>query len=1005
MEEIELIRRFLGAVRRRALLAQALRAAAATVAALLVAFLILGAWAGRVGPAPFWPTLTIAIVLVFLAAGLTWGWIAPSRRLRHERAVASLVGHQVPPLASDLLSAVELAPDSPGISPTITHAFHASVAQAVSPLDPRGLVPLRAAAKMGLLLAATAMVLGLAIWKTDLRRGLSLLVRNPTRFEGAAITGEPLIGDVRIIYTFPAYTGLAARVVEGSTGDLVALKGTKVTLEARLLRSAREARLLFGDAGEAGEGPAAVAKGKLTAALTLRDSGSYRVWLSPRLGRPVREARPHRIVVETDRPPEVEIIGPADRLELPAPRPVEVAYSARDDFGLGAVDLVYRVDEGAEHRLPLKEANGTRSAQGKTLFEVTGVTLPPGARVAYRIEARDRDDVSGTGNTGNVGKTGSSRTLYLTIQNPRENLDEQLQREREILDKLLATLGDRLEMGEPPMAPAAGAAAANGLAYLSSWVAIHDNEESHLALLGRMVDEERRSGSASKTLVNALAGIADRLGKQMREESAQLQGLRGRADQGALTAAAFGKLRSAADKHVVELESAVLLLDDLIGRQRLEDLAALGRELTGAYKRLQDLLARYNSTRDEALKRQLEREMRDLRARIEEMARKIAEVKARNEVSGEWQNMPDMKEAMEKAAKLDQMLEKGDPQSMSKALAELGSTLEQLQRMLDKNADDFGSDRFPQENKLATEMMKKLGDLEGDQRSVAGDSQGLAGEVDQEVQKRLKGEADKLLNGIKEKAEALRKKLGTSAPREAGEVARDELERSQEAAKQLKRLIPAQELAEAKKETERLSGSLKRMRRSLDDRATWRKQQSPSTEAFSAEMADAQKLAQELQDDLSKLVPRPEEAMSQQQRERSRGLGERQGSLQERGRQLADEMGKKAGGIPGADRTGEELKSIAERMGEAGGDLQRGSAKEGAGKAQEAADRLAKLRDGMGKRQMGRSQASREPVRIPGADESKAPREWRAELMEAMRERAPERFREEVRRYYEELVK
>jgi hypothetical protein len=44
-------------------------------------------------------------------------------------------------------------------------------------------------------------------------------------------------------------------------------------------------------------------------------------------------------------------------------------------------------------------------------------------------------------------------------------------------------------------------------------------------------------------------------------------------------------------------------------------------------------------------------------------------------------------------------------------------------------------------------------------------------------------------------------------------------------------------------------------------------------------------------------------------------------------------------------------------------------------------------------------------VRIPGADEYRAPREWREELMEAMREQAPEKFRDEVRRYYEELVR
>ena len=54
---------------------------------------------------------------------------------------------------------------------------------------------------------------------------------------------------------------------------------------------------------------------------------------------------------------------------------------------------------------------------------------------------------------------------------------------------------------------------------------------------------------------------------------------------------------------------------------------------------------------------------------------------------------------------------------------------------------------------------------------------------------------------------------------------------------------------------------------------------------------------------------------------------------------------------------------------------------------------------------MGGGEQHRDPVRIPGADESSAPRAWRQELLDAMKERAPERYRDEVRRYYEELVK
>jgi hypothetical protein len=63
------------------------------------------------------------------------------------------------------------------------------------------------------------------------------------------------------------------------------------------------------------------------------------------------------------------------------------------------------------------------------------------------------------------------------------------------------------------------------------------------------------------------------------------------------------------------------------------------------------------------------------------------------------------------------------------------------------------------------------------------------------------------------------------------------------------------------------------------------------------------------------------------------------------------------------------------------------------------------MMDSMQERSMGGAEQHRDPVRIPGADESSAPRAWRQELLDAMKERAPERYRDEVRRYYEELVK
>ena len=51
-------------------------------------------------------------------------------------------------------------------------------------------------------------------------------------------------------------------MVDGSTGDIIAVKGTKVRLEARPLRRTRKALLLLGEEGERGELPAKLVQGR-----------------------------------------------------------------------------------------------------------------------------------------------------------------------------------------------------------------------------------------------------------------------------------------------------------------------------------------------------------------------------------------------------------------------------------------------------------------------------------------------------------------------------------------------------------------------------------------------------------------------------------------------------------------------------------------------------------------------------------------------------------------------
>jgi hypothetical protein len=988
MNDSERIHSFLRQARSRALLETGIRTGGHAFAFLALAFLVLALVAAATGPAVSWPYIALGTIAACVAGGIALGFVRPARVLDRPSAVARLVGKQQPPLASDLLSAVELqsAPVAEA-SPEMTGAFYATVAQATEPIVVEDLFPLDRAVRAIAVAALSllALLVALLVFPSAVGRGMRTLFHTPTLFEGAQAIRDPLVGDVRVTYDFPPYTGLSRQIIEGSTGDLRALRGTRVHIEMRPLRSARQARLLLGDSGEAGVLAATLDHGKLSTTLALEENGAYRVWLLPFLGRPLREERAHRIVVESDQPPEVDIVGPADRLELATPRPVEVGYHARDDFGLAEIALVYRVNDGPEQRVLLKNAQGTREIRATTTFEPASAMLTPGTRVAYHIEAKDRDEVSGS-------KAGVSRTLTLVIQNPREDLEEHLVREREILEKLIASLADRIELEskdtEDPDRP-------------SRLREVHDGEAAGLVGLARLVEQQRSAGGANKLLAGSLSAVAARLGKLVHDEEELLAALASKGSNPGL----WARYRAVAPKHVTELEAAVLVLDDLIGRQRLDDLASIGKELVAAHKRLQDLLERYKASGDEQLRRQIEREVRELRARIAELAHKIAEVKARNEVSPDFMNMPDTRKAMEQAARLDTLLAKGDARALEDALSELGDSLSSLRDLLDKNAGDFGNSRFPQESRALAELSRKLGDLEGDQRSLAEDGKALAKEVDGELGRRMEAQQTEFLAKAKQKLEQIQRKMAGSFPRELGSSAESAVAAVRENVHQLRRLLPAKEWNEAQREAERMEAGLSHLQHVSGRQVAQGRPPSQSLIGFDGQVDEAAALARELAADLARVVPHGSEVMSAEQRARARNLGQRQGSIEDRTRGLSHDLGGKSESVPGAEGTAAELEELAGQMRQAGDDLQQGAAHEGAGRADEVAQRLAKLRQTMGRKPSEGSRASREPVRIPEANATKAPREWRQELMEAMREKAPEKFRDEVRHYYEELVR
>ena len=147
---------------------------------------------------------------------------------------------------------------------------------------------------------------------------------------------------------------------------------------------------------------------------------------------------------------------------------------------------------------------------------------------------------------------------------------------------------------------------------------------------------------------------------------------------------------------------------------------------------------------------------------------------------------------------------------------------------------------------------------------------------------------------------------------------------------------------------------------------------------------------------------------------KERQLRERTGQLKKR----MEQMGEDAPFF--GDGAKESLEKAHDEMSQAEGQLGKGRPRRAAQHEQGALESLGRLKDqvqqamksgaGQGEQDpkdgegSGR-QRSAEPVKIPGAEEHQSPKEFREDLLKAMKQGVPGAYQDLVRRYYEELVR
>lgn len=798
-------------------------------------------------------------------------------------------------------------------------------------------------------------------------------------------SGKPVaLGNLVITYRPPAHTGLPVTREEGSLGDIKAYAGTLVELQGVLSEPVDGGELTGPEKLKA---PLTVAGDQLKAEFTVKKSGNYQLKFTIRgLTVPNAFGSP-AIAIIPDKPPEVELLAPLGDLEAMNVQEVKVAFQAGDDFAVERANILL-VGE-TEVRIPLKVSPGVTVGGEASFLPASYQKLGQGAYLS--VEVVDNDRVNGP-------KTGHSRSVYISFYNTGRVLKELNGLLERFKEALLTLLADHLETPQPT--------------------------DKEVAALGESADN----------LVKLMESLADLAAKDKENQSLRpAELLNVEASVKAALAKWKGGLALGRQPLIAELEKSILFLHQMMRETNMEEALTLGDELTALQRDLFDRLQRGENMG--ALQEAVNR----IEKMVEEINKKLAQ---KESLPDDFANSDAVKDAPKDTLQhlmdeLREALKAGDRQKAAELAEEILKELQKWLGQLEKAAEG-------EMDGEASELSRKMDEVSAEVARAIAEEERLLSETRQSQEAASKRTLEELKPKLEAFLQKQRKRL-------------EEADRNATMMDLASKKAPPQEGDPA---------SLELFNKSLEERAKLGRMTNQlystlerSLGEAAREVAEMQKKLDAFEGALLPLVKAPEAAAEiQRLKNEARAnlgevakdletlLGSRKDRLGEKEKaqvgKLASEQGKLSGDIdkigsqleklaaespfvdPGAGRkagsAGKASKAAGKSLGEGNPFTATPSQMETIEKLSELSSDLEKMRENQGgsrkggrlrgkerpRHQGGKQEVDRSRVEIPGESDSAALKKLREEVMKTMREgRYPEGYREELKRYFEGLIK
>jgi hypothetical protein len=253
------------------------------------------------------------------------------------------------------------------------------------------------------------------------------------------VVDKPRVVGLKLTFNYPRYTQLKPVVMDENDGNITAIGGTRVEIQAKANKELEKAQLVFSDSTRQEtkvEGNVAFGE------ITVKKDDSYFIELRDKSGNKSQDPIEYKITRIEDQFPYVEILEPGQDQDLTETMRVGLLIRLSDDYGFSSLKIAYQiVSQGQETEEKTINIDIPNNNQAETDVEyrwnLSNLPLLPGDLVRYRAVVYDNDSFSGP-------KKAESKTYYLRLPSLDEIIAEvEKEQEGQIVDLETVLKGQR----------------------------------------------------------------------------------------------------------------------------------------------------------------------------------------------------------------------------------------------------------------------------------------------------------------------------------------------------------------------------------------------------------------------------------------------------------------------------------------------------------------------------------------------------------------------------------